>query len=96
MLAGVPSDIAENGTTTGALRRCRTWFPPCDTASSLREPCSWSSFFEEPVMEPSEAEAPPRTDIEDHETVYRNFVRGTTYVAIAIPILLMVLLYWTR
>lgn len=47
-------------------------------------------------MEPSEAEAPPRSDIEDHETVYRNFVRGTTYVAIAIPILLMVLLYWTR
>jgi hypothetical protein len=38
----------------------------------------------------------PHIDIEEHEQTYRAFVRGTKYLAFAVPLLLAFIFYWTR
>ena len=37
----------------------------------------------------------PDMDYEEHERTYRMFVRGTRYAALATPLLLLFVFYWT-
>ncbi|WP_406856080.1 aa3-type cytochrome c oxidase subunit IV [Alsobacter sp. KACC 23698] len=47
-------------------------------------------------MEQRVAGQPPQVDLEEHERTYRMFVRGCRYVALAVPLILLFIFYWTE